>query len=143
MTSAPREGDTGRGRDEITQVRRETRPLLVAAVLFSIFVNLLMLTGPLYMLQVYDRVLGSRSEATLVALSVLVIFLFLAMGLLIMPARAFWPGSVRAFRRGWTGGSLPQPCRARRPIRAIRWPDRRSAIWNPFSVSGPRPCRRR
>jgi ATP-binding cassette, subfamily C, bacterial len=43
---------------------------------------MLMLTGPLYMLQVYDRVLGSRSEATLVALSILVIFLFLAMGLL-------------------------------------------------------------
>jgi ATP-binding cassette, subfamily C, bacterial len=41
-----------------------------------------MLTGPLYMLQVYDRVLGSGSEATLVALSVLVIGLFLAMGVL-------------------------------------------------------------
>jgi ATP-binding cassette subfamily C protein len=34
------------------------------------------------MLQVYDRVLGSGSEATLVALSALVIFLFLAMGVL-------------------------------------------------------------
>ncbi len=41
-----------------------------------------MLTGPLYMLQVYDRVLGSGSEATLVALSALVIFLFIAMGVL-------------------------------------------------------------
>ena len=43
-------------------------PLLISVFLFSIFVNLLMLTGPLFMLQVYDRVLGSRSEATLVAL---------------------------------------------------------------------------
>lgn len=51
-------------------------------MVFSIVVNLLMLTGPLYMLQVYDRVLGSGSEATLVALSALVIFLFLAMGVL-------------------------------------------------------------
>jgi ATP-binding cassette subfamily C protein len=50
--------------------------------LFSLFVNLLMLAAPLYMLQVYDRVLGSRSEETLVALSVLVTFLFLMMGLL-------------------------------------------------------------
>lgn len=41
-----------------------------------------MLTGPLYMLQVYDRVLGSGSEATLVALSLLVMGLFLAMGIL-------------------------------------------------------------
>ncbi len=41
-----------------------------------------MLTGPLYMLQVYDRVLGSRSEETLVALTVLMVGLFLAMGVL-------------------------------------------------------------
>ncbi|MEX0301797.1 MAG: type I secretion system permease/ATPase, partial [Leisingera sp.] len=46
------------------------------------FVNLLMLTGPLYMMQVYDRVLGSRSEATLLALSLLVVFLYGMMGLL-------------------------------------------------------------
>ena len=49
---------------------------------FSIFVNLLMLTGPLFMLQTYDRVLTSRSEETLVALLVLVTGLFLMMGLL-------------------------------------------------------------
>ena len=41
-----------------------------------------MLTGPLYMLQVYDRVLGSRSEETLIALSILVAFLCGMMGLL-------------------------------------------------------------
>ena len=39
-----------------------------------------MLTGPLFMLQVYDRVLGSRSQETLVALFILVMFLFLLMG---------------------------------------------------------------
>jgi ATP-binding cassette, subfamily C, bacterial len=54
----------------------------LATVLFSIVVNALMLTGPLYMLQVYDRVLGSGSEATLVALSTLILGLFLAMGVL-------------------------------------------------------------
>jgi ATP-binding cassette subfamily C protein len=41
-----------------------------------------MLTGPMYMLQVYDRVLGSGSEETLVALSLLVMFLFAVMALL-------------------------------------------------------------
>lgn len=56
--------------------------LLLIAFGFSIFVNLLMLTGPLYMLQVYDRVLGSRSEETLVALSLLVAFLYGLMALL-------------------------------------------------------------
>lgn len=72
----------GTGPSELRQAQRASRGLLAAAILFSIFINLLMLTGPLYMLQVYDRVLGSRSEPTLIALSGLVIFLFLAMGLL-------------------------------------------------------------
>ena len=35
--------------------------LLATTFVFSIFANLLMLTGPLFMLQVYDRVLASRS----------------------------------------------------------------------------------
>jgi PrtD family type I secretion system ABC transporter len=50
----------------------KVRGLLLMTLFFSIFTNLLMLTGPLFMLQVYDRVLSSRSEETLVALSVLV-----------------------------------------------------------------------
>lgn len=73
---------TQAGNAELRKAEAASRGLLGAAVLFSIFVNLLMLTGPLYMLQVYDRVLGSRSEPTLIALSALVVFLFLAMGLL-------------------------------------------------------------
>ena len=71
-----------RGYAELRAARANHRSLFWAVGLFSVLVNLLMLTGPLYMLQVYDRVLGSRSEATLVALSVLVTFLFLAMGVL-------------------------------------------------------------
>jgi ATP-binding cassette subfamily C protein len=71
-----------RGREELDAARRDLRGLLFAAFLFSIFVNLLMLTGPLYMLQVYDRVLGSRSEATLWALSALMVVLYAAMGVL-------------------------------------------------------------
>jgi len=56
--------------------------LLWSVAAFSCGVNVLMLTGPIYMLQVYDRVLGSGSQETLVALSVLVLFLFLVMGTL-------------------------------------------------------------
>ena len=67
---------------EIRTALGESRRLFVSIGLFSAFVNLLMLTGPLFMLQVYDRVLTSRSEATLVALIGIVAFLFLAMGLL-------------------------------------------------------------
>lgn len=70
------------GAQELKTARRESSGLVVTTVLFSIAVNALMLTGPLYMLQVYDRVLGSGSEATLLALSVLVVGLFAAMGVL-------------------------------------------------------------
>ena len=70
------------GREELRAARRESRHLYWAAGLFSFFVNLLMLTGPLFMLQIYDRVLSSRSEATLLALLGLVTFLYGMMGLL-------------------------------------------------------------
>lgn len=56
--------------------------LIFLSLVFSIFANLLILTGPLFMLQVYDRVLGSHSEETLVALSILVAFLYAMMALL-------------------------------------------------------------
>lgn len=46
---------------------------------FSLTVNLLMLTPTLYMLQVYDRVLVSQSELTLIALSVIALFFFSVM----------------------------------------------------------------
>lgn len=75
---------TGRGNGlaELKAARRTNRSLFWAVGIFSVFVNLLMLTGPIYMLQVYDRVLGSGSKETLLALSVLVAFLFAMMGLL-------------------------------------------------------------
>lgn len=55
---------------------------MAGAIVFSVFVNILMLTGPLFMLQVYDRVLGSKSEETLMALFILVAALYFLMALL-------------------------------------------------------------
>lgn len=76
----------------MTDPRKQSRELsrtlagfryeLIGVVVFSAAVNLLMLTGPLFMLQVYDRVLSSRSSATLVALFGLVVFLYTLMGFL-------------------------------------------------------------
>lgn len=74
--------DSTKGLRELQSVRRGSAGLVLSTVLFSIMVNVLSLTGPLYMLQVYDRVLGSGSEATLVALSLLAGGLFLGMGIL-------------------------------------------------------------
>ncbi len=70
------------GLAELRSARAGSRGLYWAVGLFSMFANLLMLTGPMYMLQVYDRVLGSRSEETLIALSLLVVFLYGVMGIL-------------------------------------------------------------
>lgn len=54
----------------------------VALVVVSLVSNLLMLTGPLFMLQVYDRVLASRSVPTLIVLTGLIAALFAFYGFL-------------------------------------------------------------
>ena len=51
-----------RGRHELRDIRRKARVLFWTVGIFSLFVNVLTLTGPMFMLQVYDRVLGSPSE---------------------------------------------------------------------------------
>jgi ATP-binding cassette subfamily C protein len=70
------------GLEELKQARSASRGLYITVGVFSFFANLLMLTGPIFMLQVYDRVLGSGSVETLLALSILVVFLFAVMGIM-------------------------------------------------------------
>lgn len=64
-------GSRPRSAVSITPIRRQ---LWVAAA-FSVVINALFLVSPLYMLQVYDRVLTSGSVATLIYLTVLAVFL--------------------------------------------------------------------
>ena len=70
------------GKPELRAALGQSRRLFLGVALFSALVNLLMLTGPLFMLQVYDRVLASGSQETLAALFGLIAVLFLFMGLL-------------------------------------------------------------
>jgi ATP-binding cassette subfamily C protein len=63
---------------------RAMRPTVKCVVVFSMFINLLMLVSPLYMLQLYDRVLSSRSIGTLIALTAIAGVLLAAYGLLEM-----------------------------------------------------------
>jgi ATP-binding cassette subfamily C protein EexD len=54
----------------------------IVAGFFSLFINFLMLVPALYMLQLYDRVITSGSESTLLMLTIIVVALFVTMGLL-------------------------------------------------------------
>ena len=53
------------------------RPAIVIAIVFSFFINVLALISPIYMLQVYDRVLGSRSELTLLFITLIAVGLYI------------------------------------------------------------------
>jgi len=53
---------------------------IVGAILISMVMNVLVLTGPFYMLQIYDRVLPAHSISTLVAFSILALILFVTYG---------------------------------------------------------------
>ncbi|WP_159692300.1 type I secretion system permease/ATPase [Cognatazoarcus halotolerans] len=60
----------------------QARSALIAVGVFSLCINLLMLTSPLYMLQIYDRVLVSRSVDTLLLLSVVALGALVILGVL-------------------------------------------------------------
>jgi ATP-binding cassette subfamily C protein len=67
---------------ELAGALRACRQAFLAIALFSGMSNILMLTGSLFMLEVYDRVLPSRSVPTLVALLILTAGLYGAQGLI-------------------------------------------------------------
>jgi ATP-binding cassette subfamily C protein EexD len=69
-------------RSELKEAIYQSKRSFIIAGFFSLFINLLMLVPPLYMLQLYDRVITSRSESTLVLLTLIVIFAFITMALL-------------------------------------------------------------
>ncbi len=69
-------------RSQVAAALAATRVAFSSVALLSGVSNVLMLTGPLFMLQIYDRVLASRSVPTLIALSVLVFVLYLFLGIL-------------------------------------------------------------
>jgi PrtD family type I secretion system ABC transporter len=72
----------GQNVPEVTDALRSCRGPLISTTAFSCVVNLLMLTGPLFMLQIYDRVLSSNSVPTLLALCVIVIACYAYYGFL-------------------------------------------------------------
>jgi PrtD family type I secretion system ABC transporter len=69
-------------RSQLGVVLAECRQAFFGIGIFSFFINILMLTGALFMLQIYDRVLPSRSIPTLLSLVILALTLFGFLGLL-------------------------------------------------------------
>src|ERR1700760_1092487 len=72
----------GPQRSELAEALAACRGAFVSIGLMSGMSNILMLTGSFFMLEVYDRVLPSRSVPTLVGLVILATTLYVAQGLL-------------------------------------------------------------
>src|SRR5215470_7962404 len=66
--------------DPVASRLHESARRMIGIAVFSGVVNVLMLSGSLYMLQVYDRVIPSRNIATLLGLSLIVLFAYLMQG---------------------------------------------------------------
>src|SRR5437764_12755105 len=66
--------------DPVGHGLRESARRMIGIAVFSGVINILMLSGSLYMLQVYDRVIPSRNIATLFGLSLMVLFAYLVQG---------------------------------------------------------------
>lgn len=66
-------------RSELTRALWQFRREFMLVAVLSMVTNVLMLAPTLYMLQVFDRVMLSRSELTLLAVSLVTLFLFLVM----------------------------------------------------------------
>jgi ATP-binding cassette subfamily C exporter for protease/lipase len=69
-------------RSELKLALSALRPYFKQAALFSLLINLLILAPTIYMLEVYDRVVNSRSSTTLLMLTVLVLGMYFLMELL-------------------------------------------------------------
>jgi ATP-binding cassette subfamily C protein len=75
-------GVSGVRRSELGDALRSCRSAFIGVALMSFMINLLYLTGSIFMLEVYDRVLPSRSVPTLVGLVILAAGLYIAQGVL-------------------------------------------------------------
>ena len=89
----------GKKSTEIRDVAEQCRGYFLTAGIFSLAINLLYLASPLYMLQVYDRVVTSSSLVTLVMLSIALLMAFLALASLdVVRANVLARASVRLDR---------------------------------------------
>ncbi|MGB8186596.1 MAG: type I secretion system permease/ATPase [Pseudolabrys sp.] len=82
MQRTPSDRNRSPVRSELAEALAACRGAFYGTALISGMSNILMLTGAMFMLEIYDRVLPSRSMPTLVGLLVLAAALFTALGIL-------------------------------------------------------------
>src|SRR3981081_3007702 len=95
---------SGARRSELGDALRSCRSAFIGVGIMSCMINLLYLTGSIFMLEVYDRVIPSRSVATLVGLVALCGGLYIARGIFDM---------IRGRILGRIGTTLGAPGNAR------------------------------
>ncbi|HWL19842.1 MAG TPA: type I secretion system permease/ATPase [Bradyrhizobium sp.] len=78
--NAPNPSAAPEAEDPVSHGLRESARRMIGIALFSGVINILMLSGSLYMLQVYDRVIPSRNIATLFGLSLMVLLAYVVQG---------------------------------------------------------------
>ena len=100
-------------RSELADALRACRGAFLGVGVMSCIINLLYLTGSIFMLEVYDRVLPSRSVPTLVGLIILASFLYIAQGVLDM---------IRGRILGRVGTALDESLNARVFETVVRLP---------------------
>lgn len=74
--------DTSYSYENLFALVRPLRPYIIAVAAFSLIINVLMIAPAIYMLQVYDRAVSAQSIETLVALTLILVFLLISMGAL-------------------------------------------------------------
>ena len=99
----------------LAQALAACRPVWVGVALFSACVNLLMLSVPLYMMQIFDRVLSTGHVDTLLALTAMAALALLAFGLLDAVRNRL---AARAAQ--WLDGALARPALAGAVSEALR-----------------------
>jgi PrtD family type I secretion system ABC transporter len=111
-------------RSSVKDAIRRARLAFFGVGLFSGIINVLMLAGSIYMLQIYDRVLPSRSIPTLVGITVLLVLLYGAFGALdyarIRALSRIGLGIDRQLRGSVMRAVLMVPLRARQGTDALQ-----------------------
>ncbi len=69
-------------KDIIKETLKEFKSIFIQVGIFSFFINILMLSAPLYMLAVYDIVMPAKSIDTLILITAIIVVFFISMGLL-------------------------------------------------------------